>query len=404
MLKSVANTYKRSFSGLSTQTWWLSVVLLINRSGTMVVPFITIYLTQHLHYTLTQAGIVNAVFGVGSILGAYIGGRLTDKLGHSKVQLAALLGGSLFFIVLGYMQKFEWICAITFLLSVVNEAFRPANSTAIAAYSLPENRTRSYSLNRLAINIGWAVGATMGGLLAGVDYQLLFWVDGVTNFAAAILLWRVLYKPFNRVEELNEIKTSATGSSPWRDKVYIRFIVLVTVFASCFMLTFRIVPVFYKEEFHLSEALIGFILGLNGIIIALFEMVLVTRWEGKRGHLVYIRLGYYLCAVAYLLLLLPLNAVFVAVLSILMLTACEILAFPFMNTFWIGRTSEANRGSYAAVYTIAWSIAQIAGPYVGALVVDYFGYQPLWIGAAVVAVACAVFIYFLRENKETTVS
>src|SRR5678816_3779587 len=98
MLKSVVHTYRQSFSGLSTNIWGLSLVLLINRSGTMVVPFITIYLTQHLHYSLVQATLVNAMFGIGAIAGAILGGKLTDKIGYTSVQLAALCGGGVLFI------------------------------------------------------------------------------------------------------------------------------------------------------------------------------------------------------------------------------------------------------------------------------------------------------------------
>ncbi|MBK8141693.1 MAG: hypothetical protein IPK57_12325 [Chitinophagaceae bacterium] len=77
-------------------------------------------------------------------------------------------------MVLGQMKTYPLICTFTYLLSFVNEAFRPANSTAIAFYSKTENRTRSYALNRLAINIGWAVGSGLGGFLADMSYELLF--------------------------------------------------------------------------------------------------------------------------------------------------------------------------------------------------------------------------------------
>lgn len=398
MFKTVIDTYRRSFTGLSTEIWWLSLVLLINRSGTMVAPFITIYLTQHLHYSLTQATIVNGMLGLGAVAGALAGGKLTDRIGFTGVQFGALAGGGVLFILLGYIEHFVSICVVSFLLSMVNDAFRPANSAAIAAYSLPENRTRSYTLNRLAINIGWAAGASIGGILAGINYKLLFWVDGITNLIAAVVLWSVLFRP-GQIKSIKEkaLKT-VSAASPWKDKVYIRFIILVTLFASCFMLMFRIVPVFYKEQLHLPEAVIGLVMGLNGVIIAFFEMVLVSRWEGKRSHLVYIRRGLYLGAITFLVLLLPANGFMIAVFSMVLFTFSEILALPFMNTFWINRASEFNRGSYAAVYTIAWSVAQIAGPYIGALVVDHFNYQALWICTAIVSSICGAGVYLLNEK------
>ena len=178
MVGPIVNLYRNAFSGLSKSTWWLAFILLVNRSGTMVVPFMTIYLTQFHGFSIGQAGIVMGLFGAGAVAGGFLGGRLTDKYGFHRIQFITLAGGGLLFFVLGQMKSYSLICLFTFLLSLVNEAFRPANATAVAHYSTPENRTRSYSLNRLAINLGWAFGGGLGGLLASFNYQLLFWVDG----------------------------------------------------------------------------------------------------------------------------------------------------------------------------------------------------------------------------------
>ena len=173
MLKATAQTYQNAYSGLSRSTWLLSLIMLINRSGTMVVPFMTLYLTSpKMGYTVGQAGVVFGLFGLGAFCGAYLGGKLTDKIGYYPVQLITLIGGGILFIVLGQMKSYSLICLFTFLVSFVGEAFRPANSTAIAFYSNEQNRTRSYALNRLAINLGWAVGSAIGGVLAKINYEL----------------------------------------------------------------------------------------------------------------------------------------------------------------------------------------------------------------------------------------
>ena len=175
MINKTIATYKDAYTGLSKSTWLLSLVMLINRSGTMVVPFMSLYLTSSgMGYSIGKAGFVYGLFGAGAFAGAWLGGKLTDKIGFYPVQLITLTGGGLFFILLGQMKSFPAICVVSFFLSFINEAFRPANSTAIAFYSREENRTRSYSLNRLAINLGWAVGSAIGGLIAKYNYQLLF--------------------------------------------------------------------------------------------------------------------------------------------------------------------------------------------------------------------------------------
>ena len=150
MFQATIRTYKNAYSGLSRETWLLSLIMLINRSGTMVIPFMTLYLTSpEMGYSISKAGIVFGLFGAGAFSGAWFGGRLTDKIGFYPVQWVTLLGGGILFIVLGQMKTYPLICVFTFLLSFVNESFRPANSTAIAFYSKESNRTRSYALNRL---------------------------------------------------------------------------------------------------------------------------------------------------------------------------------------------------------------------------------------------------------------
>src|ERR1700761_9309047 len=189
MFARALSLYQNAYSGLSRNTWLLSIVLLVNRSGTMVIPFMTIYLTRPaMGYSIGQAGAVVGIFGLGAVAGGWLGGRLTDRIGFHRVQLFTLAGGGLLFMLLGQLKSYPLICCCTFVLSLVNEAFRPANSTAIAAYSKEENRTRSYSLNRLAINLGWAMGGAIGGILASINYHLLFWVDGITNLVAMLLL------------------------------------------------------------------------------------------------------------------------------------------------------------------------------------------------------------------------
>src|SRR5688572_13543265 len=236
MITRTFSLYKTSFSGLSPQTWLLSLIMLINRSGTMVVPFMTLYLTsEHMNRTLSEAGIVMGMFGLGSVVGAYYGGKFTDRLGFHKVQTFTLLCGGLMFIILGQIKSYPMICLFTFLLSMVNEAFRPANSSAIAAYSKAENRTRSYSLNRLAINLGWALGTSIGGLIASYNYELLFWVDGFTNIGAAIALLFFL-KPSAPAENPDSARdeNEIPAQSAYKDRTYLWFTVLTTVFAVAF--------------------------------------------------------------------------------------------------------------------------------------------------------------------------
>lgn len=398
MLSATARTYRNAYAGLSRSTWLLSIVMLINRSGTMVVPFMTLYLTSpEMGYSISQAGLVFGLFGAGAFSGAWLGGRLTDRIGFYPVQIATLLGGGILFIVLGQMKSFGLICLFTFAVSFVNEAFRPANSTAIAFYSKEENRTRSYALNRLAINIGWAVGVAMGGLIADFNYELLFWVDGFTNIGAAFLMWRFL-KPVDYKPSHNQNRGGLPVASAYRDSNYLLFIIVTMLFAACFFQVFTNLPVYFRKELHLSESYIGLIMSANGVLIAVIEMVLVYKLENKGRNGWLIPGGVALVGISFLMLNLPLVGAGIAFTMIMVVTFGEIFSMPFMNTYWISRTQPSNRGQYAALYTMAWSAAQCLGPLLGARVADNAGFTTLWWLVGGVALIASVSFYKILKT------
>lgn len=390
MIGRTARLYKNAYEGLSPETWWLSLVMLINRSGTMVIPFMTIYLTSpKMGYSIGQAGIVMGLFGLGAVVGANISGRLTDRIGFYPIQIITLAGGGVLFIVLGQMKTYPLICLFTFLLSFVNEAFRPANSTAIAFYSKDKNRTRSYSLNRLAINLGWAVGNAIGGLVASFNYELLFWFDGVTNLVAAFLMWRLLSPANNgRIEKKKE--ELQVGGTAYNDKTYLWFIFMVFLFAVCFFQLFTNLPAYYRNELSFSEQFIGLIGAVNGLLIAIIEMVLIFKLEGRRANTYFILRGTVLCGISYLMIAVFRVDHWLALLMILMMTMGEIISMPFMNSFWISRSSNHNRGQYAALYTVAWAAAQTIGPVVGAFLAEKGGYTTLWWTIGILMLVAAV--------------
>lgn len=376
-MKKLASIYINSYRGLEPSVWLLSVVMLVNRMGTMVLPFMTLYLTEDKGISIGKAGIVLTVFGLGTVCGGFIGGKLTDKLNFYFIQLFALLGGGIMFIILGQMMNYTAICIATFMLSLINESFRPANAAAIAHYSKDQNTTRSFTLNRLAINLGWAVGGALGGFVASKSYHLLFWIDGLTNISAAILLWLLLApsknKDSNADKEALPIKHSA-----YKDKVFLVFIVLNTLFACCFFQIFTTIPVYFKQDLFLNEEQIGIVMALNGLIIAVFEMVLIHNLEGRRELLTYINMGIVLVGMGFIALNILPGTFSLALIFITFITFGEIVGMPFMTTFWVKRTTAANRGQYAGLNTMSWAIAQIAGPGLGAQIAQRYGFNTLW--------------------------
>lgn len=402
MIAKTFSLYKTSFTGLSKESWLLSFIMLINRSGTMVIPFMTLYLTsKEMNRSLSEAGFVMMLFGLGSIVGAYFGGKFSDKIGFYKVQLFTLFGGGVMFIVLGQVKSYPLICVFTFLLSMVNEAFRPANSSSIAFYSTSENRTRSYSLNRLAINLGWAVGAFLGGMVAAYDYELLFWVDGMTNILAAGLLFYFLRPTIQLKKEEVKEEVVPEVMSAYKDKTYLWFLVLMTLFSSCFVQLFTTIPKYFRDDMLLNEKYIGLIMAINGVIIVAIEMVLVYTLEKKNKNTQWIIIGLVMCAFSFLSLLIPGNAKLISLVMILFITVGEIMAMPFMNVFWLQRANDKNRGQYAALYTMSWGIGNTAGPFLISTLVDATDFKVAFIVLGFVLFIASIGFKKLDSYKST---
>lgn len=368
---------RNAFGGLSRQVWLLAIVMFINRSGTMVIAFLTVYLTQKLHFSVQEAGVVMTMFGVGSIFGTWMGGKLTDKIGYYPVQFWSLFLGGIMFIVMVQAQNFYILCIYAFLLSSFGEAYRPANSASIADFSTPETFTRSLSLIRLAINLGWSIGPAIGGFLAVRDYKLLFWVDGFTNIGAGIFVWAFLRSTRRKKQKVISEVVIDKKDSALRDRPYMLFILLASFYAIAFSQLFTIGPYFYKEACNLSEIQIGGLLGLNGFVVVVFEMIFIYKIEGKFKRLSLISFGAFLVIPNYVIFLLTHNYHWL-IIGIVFATLSEMFAMPFMNAFSIERAKPHNRGQYSALYAMSWSIAQISAPLIGTQTIALFGFDALW--------------------------
>jgi predicted MFS family arabinose efflux permease len=394
MIKSSIAVYRNAYAGLSVATWWLAFVMFVNRAGTMVLPFLTVYLREEMNYSITSAGWEVAFFGIGAILGNFIGGRLTDKIGFYPVQFWSLFLNGVLFIALGQLRAFWQIGSCMFIIGVVGEAFRPANAAAIAYYSLPGNRTRSYSLSRLAVNLGFSIGPAVGGLLA---FQYLFWADGVSCMLAALLL-RAALRPATAASKKESNTTGQKSSSVWKDEVYLRFTFFIFLSALCFLQMFSLLPVFFKEELQLSKPVVGLVLALNGLIIVVVEMVLVFKLEGRRSPVQYISTGTFLVGLSYLVLNLPLGGLSLALLAMIIITVGEMLMFPFINTFWVSRSNEYNRGQYAALFTMSFAMGQVLAPAFGSQIVQHASYTALWYAVFVLCIVSSVGFYAFKKH------
>ena len=294
-------------------------------------------------------------------------------------------------------MPFGIFCILIFLLSSFGEAYRPANSASIADFSTPETFTRSVSLIRLAINLGWSIGPALGGFLASKNYQLLFWADGLTNICAALLVFLFLRSTRKQKSDNQAVKAIINPKdSAYRDRKYLIFLFLTTFYAIDFFQLFTIAPLFYKKICQLSEIQIGLLMALNGLIVAFVEMILVYKIEGKFNQLLLISFGVSLIAVNYFIFSITHRYEWLIV-GILVASLSEILAMPFMNAFSMGRSKPHNRGQYSALHSMTWSVAQISAPLIGTQTIAHFGFDALWVILGSFSLIASAGLFWLKK-------
>jgi predicted MFS family arabinose efflux permease len=228
----------------------------------------------------------------------------------------------------------------------------------------------------------------------------LFWTDGLTNITAAIALLIILPKVTLAQQHKTTHDNVDKSIGPLQDKTFMIFTGFMLLFALCFFQLFTTVPLYFKEGLHLNESSIGLIMSVNGILIAVFEMVIVFKLEGTKPYLKLMMYGCFLLAISYWMLNIPLaNGFILATAVIFMVTIAEITGMPFMNSYYISRTTTSNRGRYAAIYTMAWSAAQVIGSLSGTQIAHSLGFSYLWWILGVICIITAFGFNYIQKNR-----
>lgn len=382
-LRFLTAAYRSSFAGLPREVWLLSGALLVNRAGTMVLPFLSLYLTHDLGLTAIRAGQIIGCFGFGSMVGSYAGGWLSDRMSPLRVQQFSLAASGLGFLVFTRLETFASLAAGIFVLAAVSDVFRPALMVSVAHFSPPAASKRSFALIRLAANLGMGVGPAVAGLLASHGYVWLFVGDAITCWMAALILV-VVFGAGVRPREDGDSPSATTGLSPWRDGPFLAFLLLIVVLGITFFQVWTTMPLFLRAFYGVSERAIGLLLSINALLIALTEMLVIRAVE-RFDALHTVGVGALLVGAG--LALLPLGPPYlIAVAAMVILTVGEMLAMPISNTVVAERAGRGQIGRYMGSYTLAFSTAFVVGPIAGTAVYQHLGPEVLWYGIGLTGV------------------
>lgn len=345
----------------------------------MVLPFLSKYLKEDLHFSYGKVGWVMVAFGLGSMLGSWLGGKLSDTIGFYKIMVFSLFTSGLMFFGLQFVTSFWGLCIAMFLIMTVADMFRPAMFVSLGAYAKPENRTKALTLVRLAVNLGFAAGPALGGLIImSIGYKGLFWADGATCIIA-IGIFAMLVKEKTKTAFRDKVHPGEIMiSSVFRDKIFWLFLFICFITAMIFFQIFTTLPLYHHEQFRMTELQTGLLMTLNGLLIFVLEMPIVSIFQRKKIDIIRIILwGSLMMSISFYILLLN-GWAGMLVISILFITFGEMFIFPFSNTFALSRAPKGHEGRYMALFSMSFSLAHIVSSKMGMEVISHFGYQVNW--------------------------
>ena len=413
MLSSLPNPW-RGLRGLPPTVWIVFATSLVNRAGMMALPFLVLYLTEHLGVSAALAGLAVSAYGVGGVITAPIAGRLCDRIGPFTIMRASLALTGVVLLIIPLVHSFAAVVALTFAWALVADAGRPATLSALTETIPPEQRKAAIAVNRLAVNLGMSIGPAVGGFLATVSFPLLFVVDGLTSLAAAGVLATLLRSRGQSAAVTHQLVVGSehdrarddgnrrvVAGGVLSDRAAMAFFVALFLTGLVFMQHQGAMPLYLVRNLHYRESFYGMLFVLNTLIIVAVEVPLnlaMSRWSHRHAAM----LGVLLFAVGFGALGVAHGAVAISA-TVVIWTFGEMVFFPVSTAYVAELAPPGRSGAYMGAYSSAFSLALIVGPWAGTAALDRFGPGVVWAGVFVCGLV-AVGVLALSRQPAASVS
>ncbi len=385
----------RGLGALPRKIWIHFASTLVNRMGSMAIPFLVLYLTKDMGFTAEHAGLMLSLYGAASLVVSPFLGRLADSIGHVRMMKASLLSSGLVMLSYPFAHSPGAIAAVTVLLAVTAEAFRPASLSVLTDLVPPEQRRAGFAVARLAINLGMSIGPAVGGYLAEVSFPSIFWVDGTTSILAFGVLALTGFAVAEHVTPKGPDGASVKVSRPgYKDPQLWMFLAACVPIASVFFQHEGALPLDVVRDLGHPASFFGWIFTINTVMIVFSEVRLnlaTSHWPHRRS----LSIGGLFVASGFGAMVFAHSGAAIAA-TVVIWTVGEMITLPSMSNYVADLAPPDRRGEYMGLYSMSWGLAFALGPWLGTLVLERYGRIALWSGSFVVAGLAALAMSRMR--------
>ena len=387
----------------------------VNRAGSFVTVFMTIYVSEQLGYGVQFAANCFGVFGIGSIISSLAGGQLADRFGRKPIMLFALFGAATALVAMGFVQHQWGFLTLILMFSLTVELYRPAASAMMGDLVPQIHRPLAYGLMYIAFNLGFAVAAPVGGFLAEYSFQLLFLGDAATTatYGLIILLFIRETLPATTADSSSDAASDAAAATPvrvtWsqamahiaRDTTFLLFALATLLTSLVFMQAFSTLPI-YLSQLGFTREEIGLLLSVNGILIVVCQIP-VTHFMNRFHRVMVIIIGEVAIAIGFgLTTFAETGPLFLT--TIIVWTMGEVIQAAFKQSLVADMAPADMRGRYMGVFSLCHAIGLTVGAPAGGRILDTWGPGVLWplcFGIVMVAAGVYVLVFWRTRHQPT---
>jgi MFS family permease len=391
---------------------------LVNKLGTFIVPYLTLVLLRDFQMAESEVALLLFAYGAGSVVSILAGGVLTDRLGRRRTLLLSLLGSGALAVVMGLLPSPRLFVPLLVAFGFIADLYRPAASAVIGDLLPSSERATGFAGLRMAVNLGWASGTALGGLLADWDWRLLFLGDGLTTLAYGVLVYLLIPEtrpapsapplalPATRDAALEPgaarrapaARGRRTPTSPLGDSVFLESVSVSFLFTLIFCSHLVVLPLTVTQSAGYPAVVFGLMAALNGVLVALFEITIVAKLKRFR-RLRLAALGYALAAAGFGMIGLVMHWAWF-LLAVLVFTLGEILSAPQQMAFIADWAPPEARGRYLSVYQATWSVAFAINPAITLPLHAALGERVFWGLAPLVALPGVIVLLRLDATAD----
>ncbi len=337
---------------------------LVNKLGGFIVPYLSLVLVREFGLTPQHAALLVAAYGGGSLVAILLGGVLTDTLGRRRTLLLSLLGSGVFATSMALAPSLAVFVPLLTGFAFMADLYRPASSAMIGDHLPSSQRAVGFAALRVAVNLGFAVGMGLGGLLVDLNWRAMFAADGLTTLVFGAVVWRYIHESRPIPGPVAEGDPQGAAAPPlvpaWRDTTFLLVSLSSLLFATVVFSDFTVFPLTATLSAGYPASVFGLLVGLNGLLIMLFEVSL-TAWLSRFRRLRVAAVGVLVGGLGIGITGLVLHWSWF-LLAVLLWTAGEILTVPQQAAFVTDWAPPHQRGRYLSGFSATWSLAIALNP------------------------------------------